>query len=175
MKVSLPLARVLIIESLMPTKARTKAPPDTLVYHALNKQLSRLSSQGQAQNRALSPCIINDSVSVPALEYCLQGGIVKVLHQRLLYTDIHPARLRREIGMTQLDLSETLGVHRTTIQNWERRGEITVKPALLVMLVMAGRHPLYKRCLGDDGKPPPLNETDRDWPFSNVTVGVVSL
>jgi DNA-binding XRE family transcriptional regulator len=68
---------------------------------------------------------------------------LKLLYQRILQDETHPARLRREIGMTQLELAETLGLHRTTIQVWEKHGNISVKPALLMMLVMAGRHPLY--------------------------------
>jgi DNA-binding XRE family transcriptional regulator len=93
---------------------------------------------------------------------------VKVLYQRLLHVNVHPSRLRREIGMTQLELAETLGLHRTTIQQWEKLGEIRFKPALLVMLVMAGRHPLYTRCLGDDGKPIPPTGADKDWPFAKT-------
>jgi DNA-binding transcriptional regulator YiaG len=70
---------------------------------------------------------------------------VKLLYQKILHDETHPARLRREIGMTQLELAQTLGLHHTTIQNWERYSKITLKPALLMMLIMAGRHPLYKK------------------------------
>jgi hypothetical protein len=90
------------------------------------------------------------------------GKAMQVLYQKLLHVDVHPVRLRREIGMTQLELSETLGLHRTTIQLWERQGVIGLKPALLMMLVMAGRHPLYERCLDDEGKPIPPTGADME-------------
>jgi DNA-binding XRE family transcriptional regulator len=84
-------------------------------------------------------------ISFLQLPFLIYYAPVKLFYQKILHDETHPARLRREIGMTQLELAETLGLHRTTIQVWEKHGHITLKPALLMMLVMANRHPLYKK------------------------------